>query len=309
MLYDLIIIGAGPAGMTAGIYAARKNLSALLLTKDFSGQIFHSAAIENYPGFEKISGVELTLGIKKHLLNCVEKSEKFSVKENYMVEELRQTEKGLIIVKANGEEFSSKTIIIAAGAKPKNLNIPGADKFYGKGISFCETCDAPIFKGKDVAVVGCGNSGLQSVLEVSNYARKVYLLNERDDFLGDDYLVRRVESLENVEIVKNIEIKEVSGNVFVEKIIYFDKETKQEKELQVLGIFVKIGQVPNSGFVKGFLDMTEDQEIVIDKKTCETSVKNVFAAGDITDIRFKQYIIAAGEGAKAALSAYNSIKN
>lgn len=306
-MYDVIIIGGGPAGITAGIYCARKNLKALLLTKDLEGQIFNSPKVENYPGFKEISGINLSAKFKEHLLNF---SSNIQTKEGFFVKRIERIEDdNFQITTENGEKFISKIIIIASGSSPKKLNIPGAKEFEGKGVSFCETCDGPFFKRKNVAVIGSGNAGLEAAEELASYTNKVFILEINNKLVGDEFLAKRLEKKENVEIIFGVELKKIKGQKFVEKIIYFDKKEEQEKELNVSGIFVKAGQFPNSDFTEKFLELNKRKEIIINPKTLETSEEGIFAAGDVTDISYKQYIIAAGEGAKAALSAYYYLKN
>ncbi len=313
MLYDLIIIGGGPTGITAGIYAARKYLKTLLLTKDFEGQIFASAKIENYPGIEEISGAELSRRFKKHLLKFSSLDRKpkhgeIEIKEGFVVDSINQKE-GLFEVVSGKEKFISKAVIIATGARPRKLKAKGAEKFEGRGIAFCETCDGAFFKGKEVAVIGGGNAGLEAAEELAEYTKKVYILEGKEQIPGDSILLERLKRKNNIEIITNVEIKEVQGNIFVEKIIYFDKKESKEKEVKVSGVFIKIGQAPNSDFVKDFLKINERGEIIVNPKTLETSVKGIFAAGDVTDIFQKQYVISAGEGAKAAISAFEFLKS
>jgi alkyl hydroperoxide reductase subunit F len=309
MVCDVTIIGGGAAGITAGIYCARKNLSVFLLTKDFEGQIFNSPKVENYPGFKEISGAELAGKLKAHLLNFFSSGE-VEIKEGTVVKNIREDKEGSFETEAEGgEKFISKAVIIATGASPRKLKIPGFKELEGKGVSFCETCDGPFFKDKNVLVIGGGNAGLEAAEELASYTNKVYVLEGQDKLAGDELLAKRLEEKGNIEIILNAEVKEIKGGKFVEKILYFDRKEGQEKELKVEGIFVKIGQVPNSAFLKGLLEITERGEIVVDPKTLQTSKKGIFAAGDITDIICKQYIVAAGEGAKAALSAYNYLKN
>lgn len=315
MLYDVIIIGGGPAAVTAAIYTARKYLPTFLLTKNFEGQIFSSAKIENYSGFEEISGAEIARKFKKHLLkfsSLASEPEPGEVKieEGIAAKKISKAVNGNWQVETeNGEKFESRAVIIATGASPRKLNISGAERFQGKGIAFCETCDGPIFKEKNVAVVGGGNAGLEAAEELSGYAKKVYLLESQKELPGDSLLVGRLKRKENVDIIKNIELREVRGKNFVEKILYLEKNKNQGRELQVSGVFVKIGQTPNSNFVKGFLALNEKEEIIVNPKTLETSKKGIFAAGDVTDVLQKQYIIAAGEGAKSAISVYGYLKN
>ncbi|MDD5551620.1 MAG: FAD-dependent oxidoreductase [Candidatus Pacebacteria bacterium] len=306
-MYDVIIIGGGPAGVAAGIYCARKNLKVILLTKDLEGQIFDSPKVENYPGFKEISGINLSAKLKEHLLNF---SSNIEIKEGFFVKKIERIEdNNFQIATEDGKKFISKVIIIASGASPRKLDVPGAKEFEGKGVSFCETCDGPFLKEKDVVVVGSGNAGLEAAEELASYTNKVCVLEIKNKLVGDEFLAKRLEKKGNVEIIFNVELKKIKGENFVEKIIYFDKKEGQEKQLNVSGIFVKVGQFPNSDFAEDSLEINERKEIIINPKTLETSEEGIFAAGDVTDISYKQYIIAAGEGAKAALSAYNYLKN
>jgi thioredoxin-disulfide reductase len=316
MIYELIIIGGGPAGITGGIYAARKQLKTLLLTKDFEGEIFNSPKVENYPGFEEISGAELSRKFKKHLLRFSSLDREpepgeIKIKEDFVVQKISEKENLFEIETENKEKFISKSVIIATGASPRKLEVPGAKEFEGRGVAFCETCDGPFFKDKNVAIIGGGNAGLEAAEELAEYTKKVYILESREQLPGDALLVGRLKQKDNIEIITNIEIKEIKGSNFVEKILYFDKNENKGKEVNISGIFVKIGQVPNSSFVKDFLELNEKGEIIVDPRNLATSRKGIFAAGDVTNILYKQYVISAGEGAKAALSVYqflNSVK-
>ncbi len=187
--------------------------------------------------------------------------------------------------------------------------MPGAKEFEGRGVSFCTTCDAPLFSGKSVAVVGGGNAALMSAVDLLPYAEKIYVLQHRERFIGDEIIQEKLRKSQKAELIANAETLEIKGKKFVEKIIYEDLVSKKKKELAVGGIFVNIGHIPNTSFVKNFLDLNENGEIIIGPWTTETSIKGIFAAGDVTNIPYKQYIIASGEGAKAALSAYHYICN
>lgn len=301
MIYDVVIIGGASAGLTAGIYAARKKLNAVILAKQIGGQSLLAERIENFPGLESISGKDLIDNMRKQV-------EKYGVpiREDAEVES----------IKKKGEEFEvrlrnlevglrARAIIIATGKNYRQLDIPGAKKFENKGVSFCTTCDAPFFEGKNVAVIGGGNSALNAVLDLVKYANKIYVLARGPKIKGDELLQEKAKQSGKVEFLVNAELKEIEGNAFVEKIIYKDKKTGDEKELKVGGVFVNIGWVPATEFLKDFVDLNKEREIIINSRTNETSVKGIFAAGDVTDIRYKQCVIAAGEGAKAALSAAN----
>ncbi|MBI4692317.1 MAG: FAD-dependent oxidoreductase [Candidatus Terrybacteria bacterium] len=308
MIYDVVIIGGASAGLTAAIYTARKKLSTVILTKQVGGQSLLTDTIENFPGFETISGRELIEKMQAQV-------EKYGVEimEGAEVEEIENPPAGggkdFLIKLKNQSTIEARSIIIATGKNPRWLGIPGEKEFENKGVVFCTTCDAPLFGGKNVAVVGGGNSGLNSALDLVKYANKIYVLEFGPKIIGDELLQEKLRQSGKVEFIVNADPKEIKGTNFVEKIIYKDKSanrrTGKEKELLVGGVFINIGWIPATDFLKGFIDLNEEREIVINPKTNETSVPGVFAAGDVTDVKYKQCVIAAGEGAKAALSAYN----
>jgi len=302
MVYDLIIIGAGPAGLTAGIYAGRKKINAIILTEKIGGQAL-AYTIENYPGAPKISGLELVNKAKKQV-----EEYGVTIKEGIIITAIKKKDGGFLVETENGS-FEAKAIIIATGKIPRKLNVPGAKEFEGKGVSFCTICDAPLFSGKSVAIVGGGNAALISAMDLTPYAEKIYVLQHRERFIGDEILQEKLRKSQKVELITNAETSEIKGKEFVEKIIYEDLASGEKKELAVGGVFVNIGYIPNTSFVKNFLKLNEQSEIIIDPWTNETSVKGIFAAGDATNIPYKQYIVASGEGAKAALSAYHYICN
>jgi thioredoxin-disulfide reductase len=304
-MYDIVIVGGGPAGITAGIYAARKKLNALLVCKDFIGQVGQAFFVENYPGFEGISGQELMKKFKNHL-----KKFEIDIKEGEKVENIFKKEDGSFeIITFEKNKYYSRAVIVASGIPPKSLNAPGEKEFIGKGVSYCTTCDAPLFNGKDVAVIGGGNSALEAVIELSKYCSKIYILDNKKDFKADEIIIQKVKKIKKVQILLNSGIEEIKGKKFVESMTYKDLETGKLESLSVQGIFVQIGMVSATIFLKGLVDFNEKGEIKIDPITHQTKTEGIFAAGDITDIPSKQIIIAAGEGAKAALSAYSYIKS
>lgn len=304
-MYDTIIIGGGPAGITAGIYTVRKKLNTLLITEDFIGQVGKSFLIENYPGFEEIQGLNLAVKLEKHL-----KKFKIDIKEREKVIGIKKKNDNSFEVKTTKENnYLAKTIIITSGTNPKHLNVPGEKDFSGKGVSYCVTCDGPLFRDKIVVVVGGGNSGFESALELAKYCPKVYIL-EFGPQVGADEITQEMAAKEKkIELVTNAVTKEIKGKDFVESIVYENKASKELKELSVQGVFIEIGYIPNSDFVRGLVPLTEYKEIIIDLKTGSTKTAGIFAAGDVTDIKYKQIIIAAGLGAAAGISAYNYIQN
>ncbi len=299
-IYDLIIIGGGPAGISAGIYAARKKINTLLVTKEFGGQMNMAHEVENYPGITSLMGVELTQKFVEHL-----KKFEIEIKEGKNVRELIKSRNGFEVILEDREKLESKTIIIASGKNPRPLKVPGEDKFLGKGVTYCSVCDTPLFKGKDVAVIGGGNAGLDAAMDLTKYANKIYVLEFMEKMLGDESTQEKLKTSGKAELITNAATKEIKGNKFVEVLVYEDKKTGKTKEIKVQGVFVEIGYVPSSGFIKDLVKFNKAGEIAINPKDNSTKTPGIFAAGDVTDVLYKQIVIAAAEGAKAALSVYN----
>ena len=292
MIYDLIIIGGGSAGITAGIYAARQKMKTLLLTKSFGGQMVHkSVEIENYPGFDKISSRELIERFENQL-----KSKDIEI----------ETDKVLSIVKKDyfnilteaEKQYQSKTVIIATGSEPRKLNIKGEKEFLGKGVSYCATCDGPIFSNKKVAVIGGGEAGFETALFLKKYASEVFIL-EQDEKPRASKEIQEKAKEAGIKLIVSATVKEIKGSVFVEEIIY------NEDVIKVNGIFIQIGYVPDASFAKELIDINEKGEIIVNFETLETKTPGLFAAGDINIGKVKQIITACGEGAQATIYAYN----
>jgi len=305
-MYDVIIVGAGPAGLTAAIYTSRKNLSTLIVSKDLSGHIITTPHIENYPGMEKTSGMELMQNMEEQVKN-------FGVEIIYEeVLSVKQEGKNFAVA-TKGKKYEAKSVILAFGKTPRNLDISSEKKFQGKGVFYCSTCDAPLMKNKTTAVVGGGNSALNSALYLSGIAKKVYLIHRRDEFRGFETMVEKVKQKKNVEIILDSVVEELRGEKFVQSIMVKNVKTNAVKELKVDGVFVEAGYEVKADFIKGLVKLDENNHIVVNGK-CETFQPNsnktmpgIFAAGDATNGPFKQIVIAAGEGAKAGLQAYNYI--
>ncbi len=288
--------------MTAGIYAGRKKLKTVVLAKQIGGQSLLTDTIENFPGFDQISGEELISRMRAQV-------EKYDVEinEGVEVESIEKQsvgdEKFSIKIK-DGEAVEAKSVILATGKNPRRLGVPGEKEFENKGVSFCSICDAPLYGGKDVAIVGGGNSGLEAATDLVKYANKVYILEYNSKILGDESTQEKLKQTGKVEFIVEAQVLEIKGDKFVQKIIFKDKKSGEEKELSVGGVFVNIGWIPATAFLKNFVDLNEHGEIIISHKTTATSEEGAFAAGDASDTKFKQCVIASGEGAKAALSAY-----
>jgi thioredoxin-disulfide reductase len=306
-MYDLIIIGGGPAGITAGIYAARQRIKTLIITENFGGQVVKKTIdIENYPGFENISGTELTEKFEKHL-------KKFDI--SIEIDSVIKIEKGvnffLILTKKN--KFQARAVIIASGASPRYLKIPGEKEFLGKGLGYCAICDGHLFLNKVVAVIGGGNAGFETAIFLSKIAEKIYILEQGLKVKADLENQEIVKKSDKIEIITSAFSKEIKGDKFVNSVIYQNKKTEQEIILSVQGVFVAIGVQPDVAFLKdvkdSLVDFNEKDEIKINHQTCETKTPGLFAAGDCTDIKDKQIVTAAGEGVKAVLSIYRYLQN
>ena len=294
-IYDLIILGAGPAGITAAVYAARKKLDSLVITLDIGGQTAWSGDIENYTGYQFITGPELTLKFQEHMqsfgiaVNMPEKAKKIKKEEN------------LINVTTDKSNYQAKSIIIATGKRPRELNVEGEKEYKNKGVTYCATCDGPLFKEKAVAIIGGGNSGLDAALQLMNISPKVYIIDVTDSLKADAVMIDKVKSANNVEILNNTKVKKIYGDTFVSGIqIEKDGELK---DLAVQGIFIEIGLIPNSQFAS-ILNCNDSKEIIVDCYN-KTNIDGIFAAGDVTSVPEKQIIIACGEGAKATLSVFH----
>jgi thioredoxin-disulfide reductase len=306
--YDLIIIGGGPAGITAAIYSARKKIKTLLLTKDFLGQPGKSGEICNYPGFPRISGIELMKLFKEHLLKINEENI-IEIKEGEEVVSVYSKEGGSFLVNtAKKESFSSKCLIVATGRNPRPLKVPGEREFMGKGVSYCSTCDAPLFKDKAVAVIGGGNSGFEAALDLAHYAKKIFIFERTDKLKADEVLQERVARDKKIEVHLNKDIKKIEGTGKVQDIVYQDLKTKKTYQLPIDGVFIQIGNIPATGFLGNLVEFNEWGEIKVDPQNCETSQKGIFAAGDVNDGKWKQIVIAASEGCRAALAAYDYLR-
>lgn len=295
-MYDCIIIGAGPAGMTAAIYAARKKLKTLILTKDIGGQMIWSSDVENYAGFSMITGSDLTLKFKEHLESLKEDLE---IKEGIEVVAIHKNVVSFEIEDKTGATFFTKTIIIASGKQPRRLGIVGEDKFFGKGVAVCATCDAPLYKQKDVVVVGGGNSAMDAVLALSKVARNISVVNVNDELVGDDILKSKISSLPHVKFYHKTKALEILGDKFVTGI-KVQTLGQAEQVIEASGIFVEIGYIPSIAF-DTLTEKNEKDEIKVDENL-QSSIPGIFAAGDINNAWGEQIIIAAGEGAKAAIA-------
>jgi len=295
-IYDAIIIGAGPAGLTAALYLARKKANTLLITEDIGGQAALAGQVENYPSQKIISGHDLMAKIHEQVE---------VLKVSIIYEQIKSIQKSdnQFKVVTDAKDYSSHTVIISSGKMPKKLNVPGEGKLTGRGVTYCVTCDAPNFKNVPVAVIGGGNSAMDSVLQLSKYTNQLYLVDINNEFIADAIMQEKVENLGFVKILHNKKIIAINGDQVVSAIEIEDIKTKQKEEIKVDGVFVTIGYQPSTDFEMP-VKLNKKREIIIDKN-CNTNIPGFFAAGDVTDLQAKQMVVAAGEGAKAALAAFN----
>lgn len=296
-LWDVTIIGGGPAGLNAALYATRKGLSVLMISKDIGGQLHNTNKVDNYLGFVEIEGKTLSASLYEHVKN---QDVKFLT--DRLVTEILKTSNGFNITTDQHEMIQTKTILITTGGSPRKLGIPGEKEFSGRGVSYCTICDAPFYKDKDVVVVGGGNGALDSVLDLVPWAKSITLIH-RSRFRADQYLVDKATSVPNLKIHLDTVIEKMEGSDKLESMTIYNKVLDQRDVLKVDGVFVSIGVIPNTTFLKGLLDLNEYGEIIVDD-VGRTSVAGIYAAGDVTDEPYKQIIIAASEGAKAALDIH-----
>jgi len=293
LIYDVIIVGAGPAGLTSAVYTTRRALKTLIISKDIGGQASWTDMIENYPGFEKIGGLEL--------MQKFQEQAKIAGGEFLMTEvsSLKKIDKLFEVKTLDGKEFKAKAVILNFGLTPRNLEVPGEKELIGRGVAFCATCDGPLYKGKDVVVIGGGNSALDAAEYLSHIVNKVYLLHRRDTFRAEQVLIDELNAAKNVEIIYNANAAEVKGGNKVSALVYKTKDGNIA-EIKVDGIFIEIGHIAKTEWLGDLVEYTDRKEIKI-SRDCETKTPGLFAAGDVTDITYKQVVISAGEGAKAAL--------
>ena len=297
-LQDVTVIGGGPAGVSSAIYSARKGLKVTVIADRFGGQVKDTMGIENLISVPKTTGPELVGNLAEHM-----KDYDITLKEHVRVESI---EKGNIktLTLSSGEQIKTKTIIVATGARWRELGVPGEKENVGNGVAYCPHCDGPFFKGKDVAVIGGGNSGIEAALDLAGIVKSVTVFEFMPTLKADQVLINQAEKRENVTIIKNAATKQiVADNGKVTAIEYQDRATDEVHSLPLAGVFVQIGLVPNSQFMKGVVELTQHGEIVVDNK-CKTSEPGIFAAGDVTTVPYKQIVISMGEGAKASLSAF-----
>ncbi len=302
---DLVIIGGGPAGVAAGVYAARKQLKTVLITKEWGGQSSVSTDIQNWIGTILISGEDLAKALKAHLEAY--KDGYVEVIDGTLANKVEKKDGGFLVETDDGKSFESKTVLICAGADRRKLEVPGAKEFDQKGLTYCASCDGPLFSGQDMVVIGGGNAGFETAAQLLAYAKSVTLLHRGPQFKADPVTVEKVLKNPKMTAILNAETVEVKGDKFVNGLVYKDKESGENRELAVTGVFVEIGLVPNTSFVEGLLEMDKIKRIKVDGKNQQTSVPGIWAAGDCTDELYHQNNIAAGDAVKALEDIYNHL--
>jgi len=301
MIYDLIIVGGGPGGVSAGVYAARKKLKTLLITPEFGGQSVVSDGIENWIGTVKISGAELAENLKNHLLAYA--GDSVDVKEGEYVNMIAKTD-DIFTVTTNNNSYQSKTVLITTGSTRRKLDVPGAAEFDNKGLTYCASCDGPLFADQDVVVIGGGNAAFESAAQLLAYCKSVTLLNRTEEFRADEVTVEKLKQNSKFKIITNAIPKEIKGDKFVTGIVYSDTKTGETAELIAPGIFVEIGLIPTTSFAKDLVKLNPVGQIPVDPRNQKTNVHGLWAAGDCTDGLYHQNNIASGDAVKALEDIY-----
>ena len=296
-VYDLIVVGGGPAGLNTALYAKRKGLQVGIIARDIGGQVMDTSSVENYLGFTSLSGEELMKKFINHVNQLdvpileYEELEAVNVKDNSSMRE---------VVLKGGQKFNTYSVVIATGSKPRKLGVPGEKEYAGKGVCYCAICDGPLFAGEEVIVAGGGNSAVEAAIDLAKIVKKVTIVH-RSQFRADQILIDQLSKLDNVEVKLQTQILEVQGDKFMTGVKVKDKESGEEFFVEGAGLFVEIGYLPNSEIFSDLLELNERKEIVVDRHG-KTSVEGIYAAGDVTDTPYKQIIMAAGDGAKCALA-------
>jgi len=301
--YDLIILGGGPAAMSAAVYAARKMMNLAIITKDFGGQVRETSEIENWLGFQSINAKDLADSFEEHV-----KSFDIAVSLGPATTEVNKEADSFKVRTDSGTVYSSRALILATGKRHRPLNVPGEKELVGRGVAYCATCDAPFFKGKKVVVAGGGNSAFTTAVDLLKVEAEVALVNFIKGWQADEALQKRVKQIGKASLLDYHQVVRIEGKDRVTGVVVKNRENDKEKKLDANGVFVEIGLLPNNESVKDLVELNEQGEVIVDC-SCKTSVQGLFGAGDVTTVPHKQIVIAAGEGAKAALSAYNYLIN
>lgn len=305
-MYDLVIVGGGPAGTSVAVYAARKRLKSVIITEEWGGQSNVSADVQNWVGTPHISGTDLAKSFEAHVREYAE--DIVDIVSPAKVEKVEKTDTGFKTTTDKGETYESRAVFLGVGSARRKLPAQGADEFEHKGLTYCATCDGPLFSGRDVVVVGGGNAGFETAAQLLAYTNSVTLLDRGDKFRADEVTVEKLLKNEKFKAFNNIEITEVMGDAFVTGIKYKDQNTGEETELPTGGVFIEIGMIPNTTMVKDLVELNERGQIIVDPYTQRTSVEGIWAAGDATDGRYHQNNIAAGDAVKAIEDMYGYLR-
>ena len=305
-MYDLIIIGAGPAGVAAGVYASRKQLKTLFITKDWGGQSIVSPDIQNWIGTPSISGDQLAKSLEEHLRTYADKW--VEILDGVLVTKIEKNEDEITVTLDSNESHKAQSVLIASGSSRRKLEVKGAAEFENKGLTYCATCDGPLFAGQSVAVIGGGNAAFETAAQLLAYTKQVTLFNRSERYRADPVTVEKVLANKNITGLTNVSLTEITGDKFVSGINYRNTETNKEDKLPVTGIFVEIGLIPNTNLASNLLELDEYKRIIIDPWTGQTSVPGIWAAGDCTNIKYHQNNISAGNGVTALEDIYIHLK-
>lgn len=305
-MYDLVIIGGGPAGTSVAVYAARKRLKSVLITEEWGGQSNVSDDIQNWIGTPHISGAELAKAFEAHVREYAD--DVIDIVVPAKVEKIKKTDDGFTVTTNKEETYEAKAVFIGVGSTRRRLPAEGADAFEHKGLTYCASCDGPLFSGRDVVVVGGGNAGFETAAQLLAYTNSVTLLEHGDNFAADEITVEKLEKNEKFTAIKNAEVTHVHGEAFVTGLTYKDTNTGNVTTLETGGIFVEIGMIPNTDMVKGLVELNERNMIKVDPYTQQTSVKGIWAAGDCTDVKYHQNNIASGDAVKAIEDMYGFLR-
>lgn len=297
-LFDVLVVGGGPSGSSAAIYAARKGIRTGMVVENFGGQVMETVGIENMIGTSYTEGPKLMAQVEQHV-----KEYPVEIMKGQRAKDIRKTDVVEVELE-NGAVLKAKSVVLALGAKWRNMNVPGEQEFRNKGVTYCPHCDGPLFTGKKVAVIGGGNSGIEAAIDLAGLAEHVYVLEFLPELKADQVLQDRVAKLDNITVLKNVATKDIVGSDEVTGLNYVDRTTNEEHHIDLSGVFVQIGLVPNTSWLKDRVELTNRGEIIVDKHG-QTSMPGVFAAGDCTDSAYKQIIISMGSGATAALGAFD----
>lgn len=305
-MHDLVIVGGGPAGAAATVYAARKQLKTLLIVEEWGGQSNVSSDVQNWIGTPNISGIDLAKALKTHVEKHL--GEYLTVKSPAIARSLHAFDEKIVVTSVNGENFEGKALLVASGSRRRKLEVPGAAEYDQKGLTYCASCDGPLFAGQDVAVVGGGNAGFESALQLLAYCKTVYLLNRTELFRADEITVAAAKAHPNMRIIMNAIPTAVGGSQFVTSLRYKNAQTGEEKKLDVTGIFVEIGLLPNSEWLGETVKLNKIKQVVTNPINQRTSHPRIWAAGDVTDGLYHQNNIAAGDAVKALEDIYMALK-